>query len=99
VDAIVVLRWMCGNDTALCHFVPLFIRPFVQLLQIAQLEKRMIRDHSSRFQRPGAIPFAQPVVYQNVTMFLGHVQWNSSERKCADTVGTVLVPWAGHFQC
>jgi len=21
------------------------------------------------------------------------------ERKCADTVGTVLVPWAGHFQC
>ena len=22
-----------------------------------------------------------------------------SERKCADTIGTVLVPWAGHFQC
>jgi len=22
----------------------------------------------------------------------------SRERKCADTVGTVLVPWAGHFQ-
>jgi len=21
------------------------------------------------------------------------------ERECADTVGTVLVPWAGHFQC
>ena len=21
------------------------------------------------------------------------------ERKCADTTGTVLVPWAGHFQC
>ena len=21
------------------------------------------------------------------------------ERKCADTVGTVPVPWAGHFQC
>jgi len=21
------------------------------------------------------------------------------ERKCADTIGTVLVPWAGHFQC
>jgi len=21
------------------------------------------------------------------------------ERKCADTFGTVLVPWAGHFQC
>ena len=20
------------------------------------------------------------------------------ERKCADTTGTVLVPWAGHFQ-
>jgi len=20
------------------------------------------------------------------------------ERKCADTIGTVLVPWAGHFQ-
>jgi len=19
--------------------------------------------------------------------------------KCADTIGTVLVPWAGHFQC
>ena len=21
------------------------------------------------------------------------------QRKCADTIGTVLVPWAGHFQC
>ena len=21
------------------------------------------------------------------------------ERKCADTIGTVLVHWAGHFQC
>ena len=21
------------------------------------------------------------------------------ERKCADTIGTVLVPWTGHFQC
>ena len=21
------------------------------------------------------------------------------ERKCADTIGTVPVPWAGHFQC
>jgi len=21
------------------------------------------------------------------------------ERKCADTTGTALVPWAGHFQC
>ena len=21
------------------------------------------------------------------------------ERKCADTIGTVLLPWAGHFQC
>jgi len=21
------------------------------------------------------------------------------ERKCADTTGTVLVPWAGHIQC
>ena len=21
------------------------------------------------------------------------------ERQCADTIGTVLVPWAGHFQC
>ena len=20
-------------------------------------------------------------------------------RKCADTIGTVLVPWAGHFHC
>ena len=24
------------------------------------------------------------------------VSW---ERKCAGTTGTVLVPWAGHFQC
>jgi len=22
-----------------------------------------------------------------------------TERQCADTVGTVLVSWAGHFQC
>ena len=21
------------------------------------------------------------------------------EQKCADIIGTVLVPWAGHFQC
>jgi len=21
------------------------------------------------------------------------------ERKCADTIGAVQVPWAGHFQC
>ena len=21
------------------------------------------------------------------------------ERKCADAIGTVLVPWASHFQC
>jgi len=21
------------------------------------------------------------------------------ERKCADTIGTVLISWAGHFQC
>jgi len=21
------------------------------------------------------------------------------ERKCADTIGTVLLPWAGYFQC
>ena len=21
------------------------------------------------------------------------------DRKCVDTIGTVLVPWAGHFQC
>ena len=24
---------------------------------------------------------------------------NHRERKCADTIGTMLVPWAGHFQC
>jgi len=24
---------------------------------------------------------------------------SNRERKCADTIGTVLVPWAGHFQC
>jgi len=22
-----------------------------------------------------------------------------TERKCADTIGTVLFPWAGYFQC
>jgi len=21
------------------------------------------------------------------------------KRKCADAIGTVLVPWAGHFEC
>jgi len=26
-------------------------------------------------------------------------QWMHRERKCADTIGTVPVPWAGHFQC
>ena len=23
----------------------------------------------------------------------------NSEQKCADTIGTVPAPWAGHFQC
>jgi len=23
----------------------------------------------------------------------------SRERQCADTIGTVVLPWAGHFQC
>jgi len=23
----------------------------------------------------------------------------SRDRKCADTIGTVLVPWVGHFRC
>ena len=23
----------------------------------------------------------------------------SRERKCADTIGTVLIPWADHFRC
>ena len=28
------------------------------------------------------------------------LDWQCSrEQKCADTIGTVLVPWAGHFQC
>jgi len=31
----------------------------------------------------------------DVTVFC----WQNRERKCADTIGTVLVPWAGHFQC
>ena len=26
-------------------------------------------------------------------------QATNRERKCADTTGTVPVPWAGHFQC
>ena len=38
-----------------------------------------------------------------------HISWHADarhggggsdrKRKCADTIGTVLVPWAGHFQC
>jgi len=28
-----------------------------------------------------------------------HVVRSNRERKCADTIGTVLVPWAGHFHC
>ena len=28
-----------------------------------------------------------------------HVIVTNRERKCADTIGAVLVPWAGHFQC
>jgi len=28
-----------------------------------------------------------------------HVVQSNGERKCADTIGTVLVPWAGHFHC
>jgi len=27
------------------------------------------------------------------------LQKDPGERKCADTIGTVQVPWAGHFQC
>ena len=48
-------------------------------------------------------------VYRNCTELPKHVTCSArnknaaikvySERKCADTVGTVLVPWAGCFQC
>ena len=30
---------------------------------------------------------------------LAALLWEYRERKCADTTGTLLVPWAGHFQC
>ena len=37
-----------------------------------------------------------------VTFWMGHMGHGSLhvhwERKCADTIGTVLVPWSGHFQ-
>jgi len=38
---------------------------------------------------------------QNIKSTLADVQnyVRNRERKCADTTGTVLVPWAGHFQC
>ena len=32
--------------------------------------------------------------YASITSF-----YCMREQKCADTIGTVLVPWAGHFQC
>jgi len=38
---------------------------------------------------------SQPVLY--VAASLNNTR-TSRERKCADTIGTVLVPWAGHFQ-
>ena len=33
-----------------------------------------------------------------VTRFSGVIR-DYRERKCADTIGTLLVPWAGRFQC
>jgi len=35
----------------------------------------------------------------NVNPDLGNPRLNRKERKCADTIGTVPVTWAGHFQC
>jgi len=32
------------------------------------------------------------------TIFVGQSD-SYRERKCADTIGTVPVAWAGHFQC
>jgi len=42
--------------------------------------------------------FAQASRAQNVAGYL-QTRFRYRERKCADTIGTVLVPEAGHFQC
>ena len=39
-----------------------------------------------------------PLIRQYVLVFsLRHHASAYMERMCADTIGTVLVPWAGHF--
>ena len=38
-------------------------------------------------------------LYQCASPQLGQQADPDWERKCADTTGIVLVPWAGHFQC
>jgi len=45
-----------------------------------------------------------PIIFDRLSMpkidrLTGKPTVVNRERKCADTTGTVLVPWAGHFQC
>ena len=51
----------------------------------------------------GTATTAPQVYYTGLIMFrqlyeMLPVNTNYRERKCADTTGTVPVPWAGHFQ-
>jgi len=40
-----------------------------------------------------------PTALMLLTLALHLYLMHNSERKCTDTIGTVPVPWAGHFQC
>ena len=44
-------------------------------------------------------PYKSAVVKSNPLVSTAGESGRNRERKCADTNGTVLVPWVGRFQC
>jgi len=39
------------------------------------------------------------ISYNATTMVVDKVKYTAIQNESADTTGTVMVPWAGHFQC
>jgi len=64
------------------------------------LVKKGIFHSSRQYTQLLLVDFFTISHYERMLGVIKHVAGdNNRERKCADTVGTVLVTWAGHFQC
>jgi len=68
------------------------------ILRHSQTKTRRLysQSYSQGAACSGTVPGYQ--YYDNLYSILCR-SYTDRERKCADTIGTVSVPWAGHFQC